>query len=157
MNAPAGTRLKVGVVWAGGNLYKRNQSRSCPLKNFQKLLQVPQVAFFSLQKGISQVDLQAFDWKSHVQDLSSQLKDMAETAAVISQLDLVITVDTSVAHLAGALGKPVWLLLNAIPDWRWMMDREDTPWYPTMRLFRQSQPGDWNGVMERVEEELRLL
>ncbi|UBF23639.1 tetratricopeptide repeat protein [Kovacikia minuta CCNUW1] len=154
LDAPAGTRLKVGIVWAGGNLYKRNQSRSCQLKHFQRLLGVPQVAFYSLQKGIPQLDLLELGWESQVQDLSSQLSDMAETAAAIAQLDLVITVDTAVAHLAGALGKPVWILLSAVPDWRWMMDREDTPWYPTMRLFRQSQPEDWDGVMERVEQAL---
>ncbi|MGA7937412.1 MAG: tetratricopeptide repeat protein [Kovacikia sp.] len=154
LDAPPGTRLKVGIVWTGGNLYKRNQSRSCRLKCFQRLLQVPQVAFYSLQKGIPQLDLLELGWEAQVQDLSSQLYDMAETAAAIAQLDLVITVDTAVAHLAGALGKPVWVLLSAIPDWRWMLDRQDTPWYPTMRLFRQSQPEDWEGLMERVEPAL---
>jgi len=86
--------------------------------------------------------------------LGSQLGDMADTAAAIAQLDLVITVDTSIAHLAGALGKPVWVLLTFLPDWRWMLHREDTPWYPTMRLFRQTQPDDWEGVLDRVSQAL---
>jgi tetratricopeptide (TPR) repeat protein len=154
LDAPPETRLKIGIVWAGGNLYKRNQSRSCQLKHFQRILQVPQVAFYSLQKGIPQLDLLELGWESQVQDLSSQLQDMAETAAAIAQLDLVITVDTAVAHLAGALGKPVWVLLSATPDWRWMMEREDTPWYPNMRLFRQSQSGDWEELLERVKQAL---
>lgn len=155
LEAPPDKRLKVGIVWSGGNLYKRNQARSCPLSYFEPLLQIPEVAFYSLQKGIPQTDLLELGWQSQLQDLSGQLGDMAETAAAIAQLDLVITVDTSVAHLAGAIGKPVWTILAHVPDWRWMMHREDTPWYPTMRLFRQSKPGDWQGVMERVEQELR--
>ncbi len=153
--SPPGTQLKVGIVWSGGHLYKRNASRSCPLTYFQQLLQIPQLAFYSLQKGITQTELQELGWSSLVTDLNDQLQDMADTAAAIAQLDLVITVDTSVAHLAGSLGKPVWTLLSYLPDWRWMLHREDSPWYPTMRLFRQSQPGDWEGVFVKVEKELR--
>ncbi|QZZ18835.1 tetratricopeptide repeat protein [Leptothermofonsia sichuanensis E412] len=156
LNTPPGAQLKVGIVWSGGNLYKRNQVRSCPLTYFQPLLEIPNIAYYSLQKGIPQMDLLELGWQeSHIQDLSQQLTDMAETAAAIAQLDLVITVDTSVAHLAGALGKPVWTLLSYIPDWRWMLHRPDTPWYPTMRLFRQTQPGDWQGVIEQVVQELK--
>jgi hypothetical protein len=90
-----------------------------------------------------------------VTELGSQLTDFAETAAAIEFLDLVITVDTVVAHIAGALGKPVWTLLLYVPDWRWLLDWEDSPWYPTMRLFRQTLPGDWARVIERVVEDLR--
>src|SRR5262249_22157592 len=86
-----------------------------------------------------------------------ELKDFAETAGLVSQLDLVISVDTSVAHLAGALGKPVWLLLPYVPDWRWLLDREDSPWYPTLRLFRQSRREDWGSVFVKIEQELRTL
>lgn len=150
------TRLKVGIVWSGGHLYKKNQSRSCPLVHFQPLLPLPDIAYYSLQKGIAQTNLSELGW-TQVQDLSSQLHDMAETAAAIAQLDLVITVDTSIAHLAGALGKPVWVLLTFQPDWRWMLHREDTPWYPTMRLFRQSKPNDWQGVLDRVVQALKSL
>ena len=145
--------LKVGIVWSGGHLYKNNQSRSCPLRHFQPLLQLPDIAFYSLQKGIAQASLAELGW-DQVQDLSSQLGDLADTAAAIAQLDLVITVDTSIAHLAGAIGKPVWVLLTFLPDWRWMLHREDTPWYPTMRLFRQTQPDDWQGVLDRVSQAL---
>lgn len=158
LNPPPDTQLKVGIVWSGGNLYKRNQVRSCPLIHFQPLLDIPGIAYYSLQKGIPQMDLLELGWQEpQIWDLSSQLTDMAETAAAIAQLDLVITVDTSVAHLAGALGKPVWTLLSYIPDWRWMLYREDTPWYPTMRLFRQSQPGDWQGVIEQVVQEVKQM
>jgi ADP-heptose:LPS heptosyltransferase len=89
-------------------------------------------------------------------DLTSELQDFADTATLIESLDLVITVDTAVAHLAGAMGKPVWILLAAMPDWRWMLQREDSPWYPTMRLFRQPSRGDWNSVIERVADALSL-
>ncbi len=89
-------------------------------------------------------------------DLDAELQDFADTAAAMQQLDLIITVDTAVAHLAGALGKPVWVLLPFVPDWRWMLDREDSPWYPTMRLFRQSQAKDWSEVFVSVREALQL-
>jgi hypothetical protein len=110
------------------------------------------VALFSLQKGPCAADLQ--DEKDHlpVTDLTECLGDFADTAAAIARLDLVITVDTAVAHLAGALGKPVWVLLPFAPDWRWLLGREDSPWYPTARLFRQTRPGDWPGVFARVGE-----
>jgi len=146
--------LKVGIVWAGGNLYKQNYRRSLSLKQFEPILGVPNIALYSLQKGIPQIEIAELGWESHLQDLNSHLNDMADTATAIAQLDLVITVDTSVAHLAGALGKPVWLLLSHVADWRWISDRNDTPWYPTMRLFRQHQPGDWQTLMQRVAEEL---
>lgn len=143
-------KLKVGIVWAGGNLYKRNQVRSCALADYAPVLAVPQVAFYSLQKGIPQTEIAALAWQHQLQDLAPQLRDMADTAAAIAQLDHVITVDTSVAHLAGALGKPVWVLLTKTPDWRWLCDRPDSPWYPTMRLFRQTVENDWASVMQAV-------
>lgn len=149
------TRFKVGIVWAGGNLYKNNHNRSCPLSAFQPLVELTDVTLYSLQKGIPQLDLVELGWQSHIQDLSHHLKDMADTAAAIAQLDLIITVDTSVAHLAGALAKPTWLILAHLPDWRWMLHREDTPWYATMRLFRQPHPGDWQGVMQQVVRALQ--
>jgi ADP-heptose:LPS heptosyltransferase len=90
-------------------------------------------------------------------DLRDELKDFADTAAIVANLDLVITVDTAVAHLAGALGKPVWILLTNAPDWRWFLEREDSPWYPTARLFRQSRHGNWQEVLARLERELRQL
>lgn len=145
-------RLKVGIVWAGNFRFKGDHKRSCALSYFLKLLD-PDIAFFSLQKG-PQVEELTKSPQVPIQDLSSQLNDFADTASIVAQLDLVISVDTSVAHLAGALGKPTWVLLSFSPDWRWMLKREDSPWYPTMRLFRQSQPGDWVGVFEQVEQAL---
>lgn len=150
-------KLKVGLVWSGGNLYKQNQTRSFSLQEFQPVLEVPEISFYSLQKGIPQLEIAELGWQSRLMDLSEQLQDMADTAAAIAQLDLVITVDTSVAHLAGALATPVWVLLAHVADWRWLLHREDSPWYPTMRLFRQSHPGDWQGVMHRVIAALQTV
>jgi ADP-heptose:LPS heptosyltransferase len=118
-------------------------------------LETPEAAFWSLQKGQAAAGRSALDPSGmKVRDLESQLQDFADTAGVIAQLDLVISVDTAVAHLAGALGKPMWLLLPFAPDWRWQWDRSDSPWYPTMRLFRQRRPGDWPELLGRVSEEL---
>jgi uncharacterized protein (TIGR03032 family) len=148
------TQLNVGIVWAGSPTHKNDKNRSCKLTDFLPILQVPQVAFYSLQKGEKSQELQLLPSQIKVKDLESQLNTYADTAAIINQLDLIIGVDTSVVHLAGALGKPVWTLLCYNPDWRWLLDREDTPWYPTMRLFRQSQPGDWLSVMQQVQQAL---
>jgi tetratricopeptide (TPR) repeat protein len=144
------TYLKVGINWGGNPRYKRDRRRSCSLQQFLPLLKIPQVIFYSLQKGPRALELEQFPGKLPIQNLSTQIQDFSDTAAAIAQLDLIITTDTSVAHLAGALGRPVWVLLDFVPDWRWMLEREDSPWYPTMRLFRQNRPGDWNGVLERV-------
>ncbi|MBF2026439.1 MAG: tetratricopeptide repeat protein [Oscillatoriales cyanobacterium C42_A2020_001] len=146
--------LKVGIVWAGNPGHRNDRFRSCKLEQFRPVLEVANVEFYSLQKGEAEKQLQAHP-DLPVQDLSDRLQSFVDTAIAISQLDLVITVDTAVAHLAGALGKPVWLLLMFAADWRWIADRDDTPWYPTMRLFRQTSPGDWAGVFERVAETLR--
>lgn len=143
-------KLKVGIVWSGSPIHKENNQRSCSFTHFFKLLDIPGITFYSLQKELSENDL-ALLRQTPIEDLSAHLGDFADTAAIISQLDLVITVDTSVAHLAGAMSRPTWVLLGFIPDWRWMLEREDSPWYPTMRLFRQSQLGDWEGVFERVK------
>ena len=117
------------------------------------LLDVSGVSFYSLQKELSEADRTLLNERSIV-DLSPHLGDLADTAAAIAQLDLVISVDTAVAHLAGALGKPVWILLAFSPDWRWLLEREDSPWYPSARLFRQHQRGDWEGVFARVAQAL---
>ncbi|MBE9092642.1 tetratricopeptide repeat protein [Tychonema sp. LEGE 07203] len=149
-------KLKVGIVWAGGPLHRKNNDRSCKLSNFARFLDVPGASFYSLQKDLPAKDYALLN-QQQVQDLSKHCIDFAETAAIISQLDLVICVDTAVAHLAGALGKPVWILLSFVADWRWMLDREDSPWYPTVRLFRQEKPGDWDGVGDRVKAALEQL
>ncbi|MBO1349106.1 MAG: tetratricopeptide repeat protein [Hormoscilla sp. GUM202] len=139
--------VKVGIVWAAKS--HTASKRSCPVSLFLELSQIPWVSLYSLQKEHTDI----LDG-APIQDLRELLHDFADTAAVISQLDLVISVDTAVAHLAGALGKPVWVLLPFSPDWRWLLDRSSSPWYPTMRLFRQQQPGDWSELFARVKSAL---
>jgi hypothetical protein len=107
-----------------------------------------------LQKEIPAADRAEFPGGLGALDLSAELDDFGDTAAVIESVDLVVTIDSSAAHLAGALGKPAWVMLPWVPDWRWLMDREDTPWYPTLRLFRQPSRGDWAGLIARVAQEL---
>jgi hypothetical protein len=127
-------------------------------KEMETLSSLIDAELFSLQKGNAAGEVVSAPPGFIVRDLSKGLSDFAETAAAVSQLDLVISVDTSVAHLAGALGKPVWTLLPYAADWRWLMPpREDTPWYPMMRLFRQTEPGDWGGVIARVGAELQKV
>jgi tetratricopeptide (TPR) repeat protein len=147
--------LRVGLVWSGNPLFPEDRLRSIPLSGFAPMLALHGVRFFSLQMGpaASQLD----EVGEPITDLQAAIGDMADTTALIGKLDLVITVDTAVAHLAGALGKPTWVLLPLAPDWRWLMEREDTPWYPTMRLFRQPGFGDWPAVLERVRIELSAL
>jgi tetratricopeptide (TPR) repeat protein/glycosyltransferase involved in cell wall biosynthesis len=146
----------IGIVWAGNPKNGTDRDRSTHLIDFLPLLQLP-ITWVSLQKGKAE-ELQQFQAdfpQLNLQDLAEQLPDFADTAAAIAQLDLVITVDTAVAHLAGALGKPVWILLAQVADWRWLLDREDSPWYPTARLFRQQQRGNWGEVFSRVEVALQ--
>jgi tetratricopeptide (TPR) repeat protein len=142
--------LRVGLVWKGST------QKSLMLNQFKELLGIPRIKIFSLQKGQPVSELEYFTPGS-ITDLGQSFEDFADTAAAIEELDLVISVDTAVTHLAGALGKPVWTLLPFAPDWRWMLNREDSPWYPTMRLFRQPVPGDWASVIKRVSEELKAL
>ena len=149
--ARAEGRRKIGIVWAGNPAHKNDRHRSCPLRHFLALSELPDVALFSLQKEPPEHDPLC---GPQVVDLTSLLDDFADTAAAIERLDLVISVDTAVAHLAGALGRPVWLVLPFAPDWRWLLDREDSPWYPSMRLFRQQRPGDWEGVFQRLAKVL---
>lgn len=147
--------LKVGIAWQGNPEHQLDRRRSVPLLAFAPLADVPGVRLVSLQKGPGREQLSDLADRLGVLDVADRLVDFADTAAVISNLDLVITVDTAVAHLAGALGIPVWVALPLIPDWRWLLEREDSPWYPSMRLFRQRDRGDWPGVFERLTEALR--
>lgn len=153
----ANCRLRVGLVWAGSKDNKNDRNRSLTLLVLARIGQVPGVQFFSLQKGEQSREATNPPSGMHLVDWSSELNDFADTAGLISNLDLIISVDTAVAHLAGALGKPTWTLLPFSPDWRWLLGREDTPWYPTMRLFRQTAPGDWETVANRVLDALRSL
>jgi len=143
-------RFKVGICWQGNPEHKRDRSRSIPFEFFRRLVR-PEVTFYSLQVGAGREHL---DRSLPIVDLADELRDFADTAAVVAHLDLVITCDTSLAHLTGGMGKPVWLPLSVSPDWRWMLGREDSPWYPTMRLFRQTVVDDWRDVFERIANEL---
>ncbi len=155
--APLGTRMKVGIVWAGSPQHSNDRNRSLTLEEMLSLAGIPGVTLYSLQAGPRVGDLAKVAHPALVRDLSPYLKDFADTAGVVMNLDLVICADTAVAHLTAALGKPVWVLTPFSPDWRWMIGREDTPWYPTMRLFRQSEPGRWDDVMRRIVTELSAL
>jgi tetratricopeptide (TPR) repeat protein len=149
-------RLRVGLVWAGRPTHRNDRERSIQLSQLAPLISET-VLFFNLQKGDAGKQAKTPPARMEILDYSGELENFAETAALIAQLDLVIAVDTAVAHLAGAMGKPVWVLLMTVPDFRWMMDREDSPWYPTMRLFRQKTSGQWSEVIGRVAEALREL
>jgi hypothetical protein len=144
----------VGLVWAGSPIHQNDRYRSCPLTKLLPVLRIPGIAFYSLQKGEHSQDLRPLPPDCTVQDLDAVIQDYGDTALLLDQLDLLISVDTAVAHLMGALGKPVWLLLPEVPDWRRGLEGETTPWYPRMRLFRQTRRGDWAEVMARVTEAL---
>jgi tetratricopeptide (TPR) repeat protein len=147
-------RPRVGVVWGGSPTHGKDRERSIAFARLAPLWRVPGVRWFSLQLGARAAELAAAPAAACVVDLAADLTDLADTAGALCQLDLVVSVDTAVAHLAGALGRPVWLLLAASPDWRWMLRREDSPWYPSMRLFRQARAGDWDSVIGRVAQAL---
>jgi tetratricopeptide (TPR) repeat protein len=148
-------RRRIGLVWAGGSNHKRDRVRSVAPSLFSPLAAVSDARFFSLQKGEAGEQKKLLPAELELIDWTSGLGDFADTAALVAHLDLVITVDTAVAHLAGAMGKPVWLALPFILDWRWMLERMDSPWYPTMRLFRQPRRGDWCSVMQEMTTALR--
>lgn len=147
--------LKIGIAWAGNPKNPSSRYRSCPLEQFTGLSQMPGVTLYSLQKGEAGLQAMAPPEGVTLVNLAPEIKDFEDTAAIISNLDMVITVDTVVAHLAGALLKPVWVLLPYVADWRWLLNRTDSPWYPTMRLFRQTHPGDWPTVFDTVLEALK--
>lgn len=141
--------FRVGICWAGRPEHQNDVKRSCRLHAFAPLARVPGVTLLSLQKGAAAQQL-AEPPDFPVIDLAGQLQDFADTAALLAELDLLVSVDTAVVHLGGALGRPVWVLLPHFPDWRWMQERTDSPWYPTLRLFRQPAPGAWEPVFAQV-------
>ncbi len=148
-------RLKIGIVWAGSVTHKNDRRRSCTARDFLPLLEVPGTAFYSLQVAEKAAELeQLVDAGQGIVDLQGLQSEFGDAAVLIEQLDLVITVDTAILHLAAAMGKPVWGLLSTGCDWRWLLDREDSPWYPSLRLFRQSRPGDWEALFQRVSAAL---
>jgi tetratricopeptide (TPR) repeat protein len=148
--------LNVGIVWAGNQANIKGRRRSIPIERFAPLFVIAGIRWFSLQVGDRAGDVARLP-ASTITDLSPLLTDFSQTAAAIAALDLVISIDTAVAHLAGALAKPVWILLPFPPDWRWLLHRDDTRWYPTARLFRQPTAGDWESVCARVADALRTL
>jgi Flp pilus assembly protein TadD len=148
--------VRIGLVWQGNPKQTRDFVRSCPVEKLVPLFRSEGITFFSLQiVDPGGLDFEQLELKSPVVDVGSALADFAETAAVLNRLDLIITVDTATAHLAGALGRPVWTLLCHTPDWRWHLKRSDSPWYPTMRLFRQPRYGDWDSVVAAVDDALK--
>jgi hypothetical protein len=146
-------RPRVGLVWSGSPGHKDDRDRSIPLAQVIELLSVP-AQFVSLQKDVRSADRLILEGQGGVSHFGEALNDFADTAALIELMDVVIAVDTSVAHIAGAMGKAVWILLPRDPDWRWLLQREDSPWYPSARLFRQATAGDWAGVIRRVASAL---
>jgi tetratricopeptide (TPR) repeat protein len=144
----ASDTLRVGLVWAGRK--RPDPNRTCPLENFAPLADIPGVTFYSVQLENEMSGKPGGRQGLELVDLTADIEDFADTAALIANLDLVISIDTGVAHLSGALGKETWVLLPYAADWRWMLDREDSPWYPGMRLFRQQTPGNWTGVITAV-------
>jgi len=150
--------FKVGIVWAGDPIHTNDHNRSCRLKDFMSLAKLKNVNLFSLQKG-SCVD-QIKNWPSDIEpieDIGQGFNDFSDTAAAIENMDLIISVDTSVIHLAGAMGKTAWLIIPYESDWRWMLDRQDSPWYPTVRIFRQKQHSGWEELFDRVADSLEDL
>ncbi|MGJ4931913.1 tetratricopeptide repeat protein [Bradyrhizobium sp. HKCCYLS2038] len=149
--------LKVGIVWSGSVTFKRNAERAQPLLRFLQGFALPGVQLYSLQKGPPEQELRALPRGGPIIDLAPLITDFADTAAAIAQLDLIIMTDSAVAHLAGALGRPVWVLLGHWAHWLWLLDRSDSPWYPSMRLFRPRGEGDWDFVFDAASAELMKL
>ncbi len=155
----AAKKLRVGLSWSGNPSHRFDAMRSLPLVLLQKAFAdagtTGQVEFIGLQNGISEIDRAALESFAELAFLGETITDLEDTAALVADCDLVISVDTSVAHLAGAMGKPLWLLLPFVPDWRWQLSRTDSPWYGSAELFRQAQRGDWPGVLAIVADRLR--
>ncbi len=150
-----GNTRRIGLAWGGNPSHHRDRLRSIPLEQLVPLMNVAGTTFYSLQLGPGSEQVKQMPPDVRLIDLAAELKDFADTAAIVANLNLVISVDSSVAHLAGAMGKPVWILLNKGCDWRWFLEREDSPWYPTARLFRQTTAGGWQEVVKLIELELR--
>jgi ADP-heptose:LPS heptosyltransferase len=150
--APEG--LKVGIAWQGNPDYRFDRFRSIPLERFAPLAAVRGVRLFGMQMGAGREQLASLATPFAITDLGDVLGDFHNTAAIMRNLDLVVTSDSVPAHLAGALGMPTWVALAYLPDWRWMLKRRDSPWYPTMRLYRQSRPDDWQEVFQSIATDL---
>ncbi|MCW2249563.1 Flp pilus assembly protein TadD [Azospirillum fermentarium] len=154
---PVAGSPRVGIVWAGNPQHKNDHNRSLPLPLLDGLLQETGVRFVSLQRDMRPGDAEVLAARPDLIHVGQRLSTFADTAAILENLDMVISVDTSVVHLAGAMAKPVWALLPLVPDWRWMLGRHDSPWYPTLRLYRQPRLGDWGAVIAEVRAHLRAI
>ena len=147
-------KKKIGIFWTSDSEHKKSRFRNVPFEKIKKLFSLD-AKFHCLQKNVTEEDRRAGEKVKNLYFWDTELEDFCDTAALINQMDLVITVDTSVAHLAGALGKPTWIMLAYHPDFRWLLDREDSPWYDSVRLFRQNEDYQWDNVIEKIKNELR--
>jgi len=154
---PDPNRPRIGIVWAGAPNNKNDRNRSMSLDHLAPLAQVKNARFFSLQKGPAAAQTARPPKGLDLTDFTQEITDFADTAAIAANLDLIIAVDTSVAHLAAALGKPTWIMIPYMPDWRWLRDRSDSPWYPTLKIFRQSRNRTWREVIEKITEALKTF
>jgi hypothetical protein len=145
---------RIGIAWAGRPTHTNDDNRSTTLATFAPLAEMDGVTLVSLQKGATQAQIGSYWGRAPLINIGPEIHDYGDTMAIIENLELIVTVDTSVGHLTGALGKPVWIMLPYAPDWRWLLERDDSPWYPTARLFRQSAGRDWQPVMASIAEEL---
>ncbi len=150
-------RLRVGIYWAAMPGQQLDRQRSVPLSEFMTLTGDPELLFFGLQGGVNQKDIQHLGANGLLHDVGRGIYDFAEAATALSQLDLLLTIDAPIAHLAAGMGMPTWLMLPTVCDWRWMHGRETSPWYPSVRIFRQSVPGDWSRIVDRVRTELEIM
>ncbi len=150
---PASHR-RIGIVWAGRPTHHNDRNRSTALSTFAPLAELPGISLISLQKGASQSQIGTYWGTAPLVNLGPEIRDFGDSMAVLECLDQVVTVDTSVGHLAGALGREAWIMLPYAPDWRWLLHRTDTPWYPTLRLFRQGPERQWGPVMQRIVREV---
>ncbi len=153
---PSGFR-RVGVIWAGRPTHNNDRNRSAQLTEFLPIGNVPDVALLALQKGPRTDQAGVWFGRAPLVNVGAEITDYDDTMAILQNLDLLVTVDTSVAHLAGAMGRPVWIMLPHAPDWRWLLERDDSPWYPTARLFRQTAERRWHEVAERIAREMTIL
>ncbi len=155
VHVPPGTIKKIGIVWAGKPTHKNDHNRSVSVENFLTFARIPGVTLYSLQKGPESSQREECSCGTLIRELAGGCEDFGDTAKVMLQLDLIITVDTAVAHLAGGLGLPVWVAIPYNPDWRWMRKRSDSPWYPTMTLFRQKKADEWGPVFDAMLKRLK--
>jgi len=150
------TKPRIGLVWSGSTIHKNDHNRSLTLSELLPYLP-SHIEYVCLQKELRDIDKVALEKNPHIQFYGDALEDFTDTAALCELMDIIISVDTSVAHLAGTLGKSTWVLLPYSPDWRWLLDRDDSPWYPSAKLYRQEKIGDWNGVLEKLNRDLEKL